>query len=290
METERYRALVCAIEEGSLSAAAEKLQYTPSGISRMIAAIEEENGFSLLQREHNGVQPTAECERLLPAIRKLIKEEEHCEQLAAQIRGIEVGSVIVGTAYSAFYPMLAHATARFHEQYPYIQVQFQNGFSTELTERLHVHRMDMCIISRREGAHEWLPVCRDEMVAWVSADHPLAAKQFVPVTAFAEEAYIETYPDEDIDNIRIFEKCGVTPNLKFSTMDSMATYYMVEAGLGISMNNAINGRAWTGKVRALPLNPSQSVEIGIASHTNPTPAAARFLKFLRTDCFSDLLV
>lgn len=72
MELDRYRALVCAIETGSLSAAAEALQYTPSGVSRMVAALEEETGVPLLLREHSGVRPTKECEKLLPAIRGLL--------------------------------------------------------------------------------------------------------------------------------------------------------------------------------------------------------------------------
>lgn len=59
MDLDRCRALVCAIETGSLSAAAEALQYTPSGVSRMVAALEAETGFSLLHREHGGVRPTA---------------------------------------------------------------------------------------------------------------------------------------------------------------------------------------------------------------------------------------
>ena len=42
MDTERCRALLCALEEGSLTAVSEKLGYTTSGISRMMAALEEE--------------------------------------------------------------------------------------------------------------------------------------------------------------------------------------------------------------------------------------------------------
>ena len=76
MELDRYRALVCAIETGSLSAAAEALQYTPSGVSRMVAALEEETGVPLLLREHSGVRPTKECEKLLPAIRDLLHAVE----------------------------------------------------------------------------------------------------------------------------------------------------------------------------------------------------------------------
>ena len=163
---------------------------------------------------------------------------------------------------------------------PGIQVQLRGGYSTELLGQLNAHQLDLCIISEREGTHNWLPILRDELTAWLPAGHPLSALSALPVTAFAEEPYIETYPDKDIDNARVFARCGVTPNLKFSTMDSLATYSMVEAGLGLSMNNAINGRAWSGSVRILPLDPPQSVEIGIASLPDLSPAARAFLSFL----------
>ena len=285
MELDRYRALVCAIEAGSLSAAAEKLQYTPSGISRMIAALEEESGFPLLLRDRNGVRPTSACEKLLPTIRELLHAGENCAQLSAQLRGLDIGTVTVGTAYSAFYVPLSRILSDFHAQYPGIQVQLRGGYSTELLGQLNAHRLDLCIISEREGTHDWLPILQDEMTAWLPADHPLSTLSALPVTAFAEESYIETYPDKDIDNARVFARCGVTPNLKFSTMDSLATYSMVEAGLGLSMNNAINGRAWSGSVRILPLDPPQSVGIGIASLPDLSPAARAFLSFLEAQPF-----
>ena len=88
---DRYRALVCAIETGSLSAAAEALQYTPSGVSRMVAALEEETGVPLLLREHSGVRPTKECEKLLPAIRDLLHAGESCALRAAARAGCRHG-------------------------------------------------------------------------------------------------------------------------------------------------------------------------------------------------------
>ena len=47
MDTEKCAALLCALEEGTLARAAERLGYTPSGISRMVAALEEELGISI---------------------------------------------------------------------------------------------------------------------------------------------------------------------------------------------------------------------------------------------------
>ena len=56
---------------------------------------------------------------------------------------------------------------------------------------------------------------------------------------------------------------------------------MVEAGLGISMNNALNSRLWTGGVKFLPLDPPQMVEIGIATDPAMSPAARTFIEFAR---------
>ena len=281
MELDRYRALVCAIETGSLSAAAEALQYTPSGVSRMVAALEEETGVPLLLREHSGVRPTKACEKLLPAIRELLHAGENCAQLSAQLRGLDVGTVTAGTAYGAFYSPLARITSDFHARFPGIQVQFRGGYSTELLEQLNAHQLDLCFISAREGTHDWLPIGDDELTAWLPAAHPMAWLPALPVAAFAKEPYIETYPDKDIDNARVFARCGVTPNLKFATMDNLATYSMVEAGLGLSMNNALNGRAFAGGVRILPLDPPQIVEIGVATLPDLSPAARTFLEFLK---------
>lgn len=202
MELDRYRALVCAIETGSLSAAAEALQYTPSGVSRMVAALEEETGVPLLLREHSGVRPTKECEKLLPAIRDLLHAGESCAQLSAQLRGLDVGMVTVGTAYSAFYSPLARIISDFHARYGGIQVQLRGGYSTELITQLNAHQLDLCFISAREGGHDWLPIGYDELTAWVPAAHPMAWLPALPVAAFAKEPYIETYPDKDIDNAR----------------------------------------------------------------------------------------
>ena len=80
MDTEKCAALLCALEEGMLARAAERLGYTPSGISRMVAALEEELGFPLLYRSRGGVTATGECEALLGAIRQsaAARRRRHC--------------------------------------------------------------------------------------------------------------------------------------------------------------------------------------------------------------------
>ena len=90
------------------------------------------------------------------------------------------------------------------------------------------------------------------MVALLPPGHPLTQKSAVPMKAFETESYIQTYPGQDVDNARIFSRCHITPNTQFSTMDINATYSMVEAGLGISINNLVNSYLWQDRVVHLP--------------------------------------
>ncbi len=48
MNTEKLQALITVLEQGSLTAAAERLHFTTSGVSRAIAALEEELQVDLL--------------------------------------------------------------------------------------------------------------------------------------------------------------------------------------------------------------------------------------------------
>ena len=101
MDTERWQILLKAIDRGSLRAAAEEMGFTVSGISRSVATLEKELGFSLLYRAKSGVQPTEECRQLLPSVRELLFAQERLEQTAAKVRGADCGTIVIGTASSA---------------------------------------------------------------------------------------------------------------------------------------------------------------------------------------------
>ena len=84
-----------------------------------------------------------------------------------------------------------------------------------------------------------------------------------------------------MDNARIFSRCHITPNPQFSTMDINATYSMVEAGLGIGINNQVNSYLWQDRVVHLPLKPTQTMNIGLAYEKNISLASQAFLHFIK---------
>lgn len=283
MDTERCRALLCAIGTGSLTAAAQRLGYTPSGISRMMAALEEQTGMPLLVRSRDGVTPTSACRELMPAMREMIRWAEQYEQTAASLRGLNTGTVSIGTSYTAYYAWLARLIAEFSAVHPGIRVHLTRDLSSELSRAMAERRMDLCIISQREEDCEWTLLRQDELMAWVPENHRLAKAACVPLEAYAAEPFIESHPGQDTDNARIFARSGITPNTRFTVEEVHAAYAMVEAGLGISMVNEVIAYGWQGGVKVLPLSPRQHVAIGIATPADGalSPAARAFVRFAK---------
>lgn len=284
MDTEKCAALLCVLESGSLSEAAERLGYTPSGMSRMIAAMEAEAGFPLLVRSRAGVVPTAECEALLPKLRELARIGGLYEAQTASLRGLETGEVRVGSAYGAYYDWLAGTIAQFSARFPGVEVRFLMGSSSEFYELLAAHKLDFCIVSRRESDAEFLPLLRDPLVAWLPAAHPCAAETAYPLARFEQDAYIDTYPDQETDNARAFRACGLSPRAKYRSIDINATRALVAAGLGVSLCNRIlcSGLDLSG-IAVLPTEPLCELEIGVAvpAKGERSPAGERFYQFAK---------
>ncbi|MBQ6504356.1 MAG: LysR family transcriptional regulator [Flexilinea sp.] len=282
MDTEKYKTLICAIDTGSLTAAAEKLGYTPSGISRSVLAVEEEFGFPLLVRAKSGVTPTTDCEKLLPIIRNLLRIEEQLKQTADRICSLETGSVTVGTAYPIYDQILSRQIVAFRKQRPNINIKLIEGTSSELSHKLGLHELDFCIISQRANIPVFYPLQRDSICAWVPSFHPATGKGIYQVADLWTDDYIELFPDQETDNSLFLARNHLRPNVCASTSDIYAAYAMVEAGLGVVLINTLLSRPRSGDVLSLPLDRSSDFEIGIASKTEEesSPAAKEFLNFI----------
>ena len=81
----------------------------------------------------------------------------------------------------------------------------------------------------------------------------------------------------------IFERCGLTPDVHFTTWDDYAIMSMVESGLGISILPELILRRIPYKIIAKELDVPAYRNIGIAlrSSKNASLAVKRFLDYLK---------
>ena len=80
-QKDRYEIFLKVCETGSFSKAAEALNYTQSGISQMMAGLEEELGVKLFARINRGVTLTDNGTRLLPYVRDWPTRRTGCGRL-----------------------------------------------------------------------------------------------------------------------------------------------------------------------------------------------------------------
>lgn len=79
----------------------------------------------------------------------------------------------------------------------------------------------------------------------------------------------------------MFQQLQIRPKVRFATSDSRAAIAMVRAGLGITLLNDILTADLADGVAVLPLDPPQSVHLGIAlpEEEHVSPAAKRFITY-----------
>lgn len=289
MDSEKCTILLSILKNGSMSAAAEELNYTQSGISRAVEALEKTVGFPILSRGRGGVRLTREGEELLPSMREMAYWAEQFDQTVQKLRGVQTGKLAVGSSYVKFFPWLTKIISGFHEKYPGITVELCSGTSTELASRMNGKVLDFGIISRRDGAFSSTVIMRDELVAMLPPEHPLASSASVPATIFETEPFIEIHTGLQTDNTLCFLDRGITPNLSFSTPDSFIACGMVKAGLGVALVNRVIADELSDAVAYVPLDPPEVVEIcAVTPPDDVISPAARAFKAYFFAMFSEM--
>lgn len=280
MDILKCEAFIRAVEAGSFSAAAEKWEYTPSGVTRMVNALEVELGFALLARTRKGVALTSNGERMLPVLRELVRWNEQAFQLSAEIQGLAVGNLTIGTYYSVASCWLPKVIKQFEEGYPAIRMNIQEAGNVQLMAMLEEHRIDCCFLSDSVCPKaEWIPLREDRMVVWLPKNHPKAGLGEFPLEDINGAPFIHAMPGRCTDVDLLLERDRLTPDIRFTTIDDATAFAMVEAGLGISMDNELSTQRMKGDVVTLPFTPPRTITIGIAvpSLANASPATKKFI-------------
>lgn len=285
MESEKCRALLCAIDKGSITAAADAMGYTISGISRMMAALESEVGFPLLRRGREGVTPTNECLRLLPSLREMVAQAEQCRQMAGELRGVMSGTIAIGTFSSVATHWLPNMICAFQKDYPNIDFEILMGDYPEIEQWILQGRADYGFLHLPTRPElKVMELARDELMAVLPEEHPLARLEKVPVAALAEQPFIllDKAGDRDREVMQVFELAGAAPRVRFTTLDDYAVMSMVEHGLGVSILPQLILRRIPYRIALRPLAQPAFRRIGLAMRRGEelSPAAKKLLEYL----------
>lgn len=142
MNIQKFMAFVKTVECGSFTKAAEILNYSQSGISRMINDLEKDWKVTLLERGKAGVELTSDGVRLLPYAKSVCSDYEKLLMQVDEINGLQSGLIRIGTFSSVATHWLPNIIKRFQEDYPNVDYELLLGDYTEIEEWILEGRVD----------------------------------------------------------------------------------------------------------------------------------------------------
>ena len=288
MDIKKYEAFLCAVDTGSFTAAAEKMHFTPAGISHMADSVEESLGLVLLNRGKHGVTLTHSGELCIDRIRQIVRAEQQLQEHAAEILGLVKGKVTVGAYYSVASHWLPPVFRRFLDDYPDVEIELKEGGHQLLESRIAASEVDFCIYTEdRSSGLEWYPLCDDELLIAVPSSHPFADLKEVSLNMCKKEQWIMPASGQDYDVLEALGPELSDFHIRFTTIENYSALAMVEQGLGISMMNRLITTGLDIRVRYIPLKPRKFIHFGIAvpSMKSASPAARMLISYIREMLF-----
>ena len=236
MNIQKYMAFIKTVEYGSFTKAAEILNYSQSGISRMIGDLENEWKVTLLERGRAGVKLTSDGLKLLPFVKNVCNEYNKLQMQIDGLNGLESGLIRIGTFSSVATHWLPNIIKRFQKKYRNIEYELLLGDYTEIENWILEGRVDFGFLRLPTNSKlETIFLYRDELMVVLPENHPLVDKEYFPIRSLCDYPFMLLEKGEKAEITEVFEKYNISPNIHFKTLDDYAVMSMVESGLGISI-------------------------------------------------------
>ena len=145
MKVQHIQTLVAIADAGSLRAAAHKLGKSQPALTKALRQAEDDLGVPIFQRSSRGVVPTELGERVLARARTITSEITRLDDDVAQLRGEQVGAINVCVSPLAAVKIVPQALARFHKDFPKIDVHLTSGLFPNALKPLRDGKTDILI-------------------------------------------------------------------------------------------------------------------------------------------------
>lgn len=199
MDFRQIRYFIAVAEERHFRRAAERLHMSQPPLSQQIAALEEELGTRLLERDRRSVQLTAAGEVFLRRARALLDQASSAASEARRVGRGEIGRLVIGFTSAAMLGRFSSILRRFRAANPGVVIDLIQLPPKEQIEATAGGPIDAGFLSiAPEAAQPCIKqvemraerIWEEELVAALPADHRLANHIAIPLRALASDVFI----------------------------------------------------------------------------------------------------
>ncbi|AJY75330.1 LysR family transcriptional regulator [Paenibacillus beijingensis] len=224
------------VETGSFTKAGEALRMTQSAVSHAIANMESELGVPLIIRDKKqGIILSDFGKHILKLAGEILNRIDQIEQAAASEKGLDVGTIRIGSFPSATARLLPKIISKFKQQYPRIEVVLFDGDDHEVSEWLNNRVIDVGFVAQLGRNDKMIPLTKDKMVAVIPKGYQFGDAQAIPVWKLSDSPFIMSKGGCEPFIREIFAHAGLSPSVQFEARDTNTMLNMVQEGLGITI-------------------------------------------------------
>lgn len=283
MDIEALRAFKYAVESGSISQAAERLNYSQSNVTTKIHKLEQQLKTTLLYRHNRGCSATPKGEELFQYAVQIFKTIDLAEY-AMQDEDHPKGTLKIGSMETTAAVRLPEILADYHRQFPLVELSLQTCPTKQLVESILQFDIDAAFVTGPIVHTSLLAetVFREKMLLIFPQDKPdfnlEAATILVFKTGCSYRFQLEKYLRcEGITSYRLMELGSLE-----------AIVGCVAAGLGITLlPEAVYetyAKYYELSYKELPQE-FAVIDTQLISHKeNPSVPLQRFFQLLRKQC------
>ncbi|HEX5145421.1 MAG TPA: LysR family transcriptional regulator [Conexibacter sp.] len=279
----RYWTIV--VEEGSLTAGAQRLGLTQPSLSQQVRTLEAWLGGALLERTASGVRLTPAGRALLPEARAILAAAERARRVTREALALEAGMLEVATYPSLAAARLLPAVRAWHERHAGVAIRVRELPHRTLADSVRRGLGDLGIGAPPPG---WTGPLEhlgwEELVVVLPAGDPaLAGAGPLSLAALAEREWVLYEGGALADLTRAAcAHAGFQPRGAAETSHVETAARLAAAGVGPALVTASNAPAELAPTMRR-LRPAPVWKVAAFTRGEWSPAAAAFLDLARDE-------
>ena len=147
MDLRQLEALLAVAEEGSFTAAADRLHTVQSNVSEHVRQLEAELGVQLLVRGRRGTVPTEFGVRVLERARAIRSELEALRKDLSMLQGLETGHATLGVVGTVSRSLVPLVVAEVRRRAPGLSLRLTEGASERLAVEVAERELASAVVT-----------------------------------------------------------------------------------------------------------------------------------------------
>jgi len=286
----QLRVFYHAAKNLNYTVAAGELFITQPAVTAQMKAFEESCNLKLFRKKGRNLFLTDEGQALYGYAEKIFKYAKEIENAIDDMHELKRGVLSLGTtkAYARYFMPLM--LTNFHENYPDIKIQLNEGSSLDMSNSLLDFKNEVAVIAKAKDLPgvNFSPFSKEEMAVIVAPGHHLTRKKSVSFKELAQEPFIMKENGSGTRKLveQSFANANCEPNILMETSNTEFIKQLVQRGDGISIvvKEAVALELIEKKLTNVALkNPQIYLDVSIAYLKDQalSPPAKAFVETLR---------